>query len=112
MQQLTGPYHKSCIQPSLASQALGWGCCDIKLHINNHFYMQVPWSVQDRAHRSIPPEVYLAKSGIPGAGMGIFSHTFIPRYTWLGWYEGEVLIDPGSKAYDFTVSIKHTGSLY
>ncbi len=65
---------------------------------------QVPWGVEDRAYRSIPSELYLDKSTIPEAGLGIFSKSFIPKYTWLGEYEGEVLTsNSGESYYMFTV---------
>ena len=27
---------------------------------------------------------------MPDAGLGVFSEMFIPKYTWLGEYEGEI----------------------
>ena len=39
----------------------------------------------------MPDVLYIDKSEVPEAGLGIFSNNFIPRYTWLAEYEGEVL---------------------
>ena len=47
----------------------------------------------DRARKSLPPQVELRQSNIPGAGLGVFANTFIPRYTWLAEYEGEVVVE-------------------
>ena len=37
---------------------------------------------------TVPPELEITFSRIPGVGLGIVSKTFIPKYTWLGEYEG------------------------
>ena len=39
----------------------------------------------------LPPEIKIKKSVIPGAGMGAFSRTFIPKGTRIGPYTGEIL---------------------
>ena len=44
-----------------------------------------------RAYRTLPDGFLFAPSSIPGAGLGVFATTFIPKYTWLGEYEGEFL---------------------
>lgn len=54
---------------------------------------QVPWGTPNRALLTLPPGVRIAQSLIPGAGNGIFATTFIPKYTWLGEYEGEIVTD-------------------
>ena len=40
--------------------------------------------------KTIPDGFTLTESLIPGAGRGIISLTFVPRFTWLGEYEGVV----------------------
>ena len=46
----------------------------------------------------------LAPSIIESSGLGIFSNVFIRRFTWLGEYEGEVLmLDDDSTEYAFDV---------
>ena len=37
---------------------------------------------------TVPPEVEIAPSKIDGTGLGVVAKTFIPKYTWLGEYEG------------------------
>ena len=39
----------------------------------------------------LPPEIKIKESVIPGAGMGAFSRTFIPKGTRIGPYTGEIL---------------------
>ena len=55
--------------------------------------LQLPWGMLDRARKSLPSQVELKQSKIPGAGLGVFATTFIPRYTWLAEFEGEVIIE-------------------
>ena len=59
-------------------------CHDTKF--NEHF--QVPWGMEGRAYRTVPPELEITFSTIPGAGLGIMSKAFIPKHTWLGEYDG------------------------
>ena len=54
-------------------------------------YVQVPIGCEDRAYLTIPKYLRLGNSSIPGAGYGIFATEFIPKYTWLGEYEGEMV---------------------
>ena len=53
-------------------------------HVTLHTYFQVPWMTPRRAYLTLPRELALAPSVIPQAGLGVFSLTFIRRYTWLG----------------------------
>ena len=39
----------------------------------------------------LPPEIKIKESVIPGAGMGAFSHSFIPKGTRIGPYTGEII---------------------
>ena len=50
--------------------------------------IQVPWGVPGRAYLTVPPEVEIVPSKMPNTGLGVVSKTFIPKYTWLGEYEG------------------------
>ena len=69
--------------------------------------LQVPYGVPGRAYLTIPPEVSLQKSIIEDAGIGVITNTFIPRYTWLGEYEGEMKLLPEfSSGYSWRVSRK------
>ena len=52
------------------------------------------------ALRSIPPEVGLCMSSIPGAGCGICARKKIPVGAWIGPYEGKSI-----KTEDLTVSM-------
>ncbi len=54
--------------------------------------IQVPVGTPDRALRTVPEGIFeVRRSLIPRAGMGAFASTFIPRHTWLGAYEGELI---------------------
>ena len=52
---------------------------------------QVSWGVPGRAYLTLPQGLEIAPSKIKGAGFGVLSNTFIPKYTWLGEYEGEIV---------------------
>ena len=54
------------------------------------FTQKVPVGVENRASKTVPPQFYLDLSSVPGSGIGVFSKTFIPQYTWLGELEGIV----------------------
>ena len=65
-----------------------------KLHVNEAavLFCQVLIGTPDRALRTAPTGIVeLRQSSIPGAGLGAFATTFIPRHTWLGEYEGEFI---------------------
>ena len=48
----------------------------------------------------------LVNSSIPDAGIGVISTTFIPKYTWLAEYEGEIDVEGHSLSdYTWDVSI-------
>ena len=51
----------------------------------------MPWGVQGRAYLTLPPGLRIGPSKIKGAGFGVFSTTFVSKYTWLGEYEGEIV---------------------
>ena len=79
------------------------------------FSTEVPWGDPDRALRTVPKELYVSASSYSDAGLGLFSSTFIKKYTWLTEYEGEVvppdhynLLSP----YAWTVSIHTKTCLY
>ena len=59
----------------------------------HNIMLQIPWGTPNRAVLSIPSGVELGPSKIPGAGRGILATTFLPRYTWLMEYEGEIMPD-------------------
>ena len=42
--------------------------------------------------KTLPDGLVIRESSIPGGGLGVFSETFIPRYTWFGGYDGEVVV--------------------
>ena len=42
---------------------------------------------------TLPDGLVIRKSSIPGIGLGVFSETFIRRYTWFGSYDGEVVVE-------------------
>ena len=44
---------------------------------------------QSRAVNSLPPEVSLCMSSIPGAGFGVCTRKHIPEGTWVGPFEGK-----------------------
>ena len=44
--------------------------------------------MEGRAYMTVPPELEITFSTIPGAGLGIMSKAFIPKHTWLAEYEG------------------------
>ena len=52
------------------------------------YFYQIPWGVPGRAYLTVPPEVEIVPSKMPNAGLGVVSTTFIPKYAWLGEYEG------------------------
>ena len=70
--------------------------------------IQVPWGVPRRAYLTVPPEVKIVPSMMANAGLGVISKTFIPKYAWLGEYEGFTML-PGEEdytsAYAWSVSI-------
>ena len=49
---------------------------------------QIPWGVPYRAFRTVPSEFQIRPSIIPEAGYGVVATTFLPKYTFLGEYEG------------------------
>ena len=60
-----------------------------------------------RAYLTVPPEVEIIPSKIDGAGLGVVAKTFIPKYTWLGEYDG-ITIVPNEEDYisDYTWQVK------
>ena len=67
----------------------------------------VPWGVPGRAYLTVPEGFDLYKSAMPKAGLGIHATTFIKKWTWLGEYDGEIVLpeDGGSiSAYTWKVS--------
>ena len=61
--------------------------------------------MDDRAFHTVPPELRLGTSTVKGAGTGVYATTFIPRYTWLGEYEGETILSQDQISdYAFKVS--------
>ena len=63
------------------------------LHLNwksfsSRFFYQIPWGVAGRAYLTVPPQVEIVPSKMPNAGLGVISKTFIPKYAWLGEYQG------------------------
>lgn len=67
---------------------------------------QVPWNVPDRALQTVPPEVEVVPSRIPGAGLGVVSRIFIPRHTWLAEYEGTIITgDEKASVYAWQVCV-------
>ena len=75
--------------------------------------IQVPWGMPRRAYLTVPPEVEIVPSKMPNAGLGVISKTFIPKYAWLGEYEGLTVLPHENQisAYAWSVSIKN-GELY
>ena len=55
-------------------------------------FAQVPWGVTGRAYLTVLPEVEITSSTIPGAGLGAIATTFIPKYTWLSYYDGYTIV--------------------
>ena len=47
--------------------------------------------IPNRDLLTVPPGIRIAPSSIPGAGMGAFTNTFLPRHTWLGEFQGEYI---------------------
>ncbi len=67
----------------------------------------VPWGVPGRAYLTVPEGFDLYRSAMPNAGLGIHASTFIKKWTWLGEYDGEIVLpeDGGSiSAYTWKVS--------
>ena len=60
--------------------------------------IQVLWGVPGRAYLTVPPEVEIVPSKMANAGLGVVSKTFIPKYAWLGEYEGLTML-PGEEDY-------------
>ncbi|KAK2170136.1 hypothetical protein LSH36_4g11039 [Paralvinella palmiformis] len=59
--------------------------------VDSRIYMsgsKVQMGVTDRARRTIPSVFYINTSSIQGAGLGVFSRTFLRKDIWLGEYEG------------------------
>ena len=54
-------------------------------------FLQIPWAIPFRAFMTIPKGLRVGPSNIPGAGFGVISETFIPAFTWLNEYEGEIV---------------------
>ncbi|KAK2166959.1 hypothetical protein LSH36_33g08077 [Paralvinella palmiformis] len=55
----------------------------------------VPYGAPYRAWRTLPWRYFVIKpSKIPNAGLGVFATTFIPKNTWIGEYEGDILPSP------------------
>ena len=50
------------------------------------------YSTEDRAYRTLPLGLRIDDSSIPGIGLGVFTDVFIPAWTWLSEYEGEVIL--------------------
>ena len=55
------------------------------------FIFQIIWGTPNRALRTLPSFLYVAPSMYPDAGLGVYTSTFLPKYTWLQEYEGEIL---------------------
>ena len=51
---------------------------------------QIAWGLPGRALLTVPPQFRVGWSSIPGAGMGVFTKTFIRKHTWLAEYEGRL----------------------
>ena len=69
------------------------------------YSLQLVWGLPDRARKSLPPQAMLKESDIPGAGLGVVATTFIPRYTWLAEYEGEIHAEDESSDYAWAVRL-------
>ena len=67
-----------------------------------------------RAYLTVPPEVEIVPSKMPNAGLGVVSKTLIPKYAWLGEYEGLTVLPHENQisAYAWSVSIATVMILY
>jgi hypothetical protein len=54
--------------------------------------LKVPLGTPHRAWRTLPWRYFeIQPSLLTGAGLGVFTRTFIEQNTWLGEYDGEIL---------------------
>ena len=76
--------------------------------------IQFPWGVPGRAYLTVPPEVEIVPSKMPNAGLGVISKTFVPKYAWLGEYEGLTVLPHENQisAYAWSVSVMTVMILY
>lgn len=66
----------------------------------------------ERALKTVPERfVEVKPSGVAGAGLGAFALTFLPRYTWLGEYEGEVVPLDGADEVTYAWNVYRGGEL-
>ncbi|XP_060789185.1 zinc finger protein ZFP2-like isoform X1 [Neoarius graeffei] len=66
----------------------------------------VPMGVPDRARKTLPPGLEIRKSGIPGAGLGVFNKgEMVPIGAHFGPYQGELIDreEPMSSGYSWVI---------
>ncbi|CAH1778582.1 unnamed protein product [Owenia fusiformis] len=71
-----------------------WDCDELLCYTDDDDVIEdnpVGWNTSDRAYKTLPPGLRLAKSTIPNAGTGVFSDVFIPKGTYFGPYDGDVV---------------------
>ena len=77
-------------------------------------YFLIPFNTAQRAYLTLPEGFTITKSSIPLAGSGVFSQIFLPKFTWLGEYEGVFVKtrrnrDPKELSYAWTVKYSELG---
>ncbi|CAH1780830.1 unnamed protein product [Owenia fusiformis] len=72
--------------------------------------IDIKWNISKRAILTLPNGLRLAKSTLPGAGLGVFTDQLIPVDTYMGPYEGEIIYNEddlfNDGEYAFAVSKK------
>jgi hypothetical protein len=68
-------------------------------------FFQVPADPEDptRADRTVPSQLYIAQSGISGAGRGVWSRIPLPKGLRFGPYEGAKVKSSNSDGYCWQV---------
>ena len=67
-----------------------------------------------RAWRTLPWKLFAIRTSATKIGLGVYTTTFIPKYTWIGEYEGDVLNQAQSRNvqdFEYTWRVCSFGSI-